>query len=52
MDNVAFLTSGNEVYSKKRAKKRGGLEELTFNPDERKYLYPFVVVNAYPTETI
>jgi hypothetical protein len=42
MDNVAFLTSGNAVYSKKRAKKRGGLEELAFDPEERRCLHPIL----------
>jgi hypothetical protein len=52
MDNVAFLTAGNAVYSKKRAKKRAGLEKLTFNPEERRCLYPIPGMNAYSIEPI
>jgi len=40
MSNVAFLTAGSAVYSKKKAKKRAGVEELTFNPEERRCVFP------------
>jgi len=37
MNNTAILTAGNAVYSRKRAKKRARVEELTFDPQQRKY---------------
>jgi len=40
MSNVAFLTAGSAVYSKKKAKKRAGVEELAFNPEERRFVFP------------
>lgn len=37
MNNTALLTAGNTIYSNKRAKKRARIEELTFDPEQRKY---------------
>src|SRR5436190_4212998 len=34
--NTAVLTAGNAIYSKKRAKKRARIEEITFDPEQRK----------------
>jgi ribosomal RNA-processing protein 17 len=41
MNNTALLTAGNAIYSNKRAKKRARIEELTFDPEQRKYGPPF-----------
>jgi ribosomal RNA-processing protein 17 len=40
MNNVALLTAGSAVYSKKKAKKRATAEELAFNPEERMFVAP------------
>lgn len=40
--NTALLTAGNAIYSNKRAKKRARIEELTFDPEQRKYGSPFL----------
>lgn len=42
MNNVAILTAGNAVYSQKRARKRARIEELTFNPESRRYVAGFI----------
>jgi hypothetical protein len=44
MNNTAILTAGNAIYSQKRAKKRGRTEELTFDPEQRKYSPSTVLV--------
>ena len=51
MNNTAILTAGNAVYSHKRAKKRGRIEELTFDPQERKYpsSWPILVLTEVST---
>jgi len=41
MNNTALLTAGNAIYSNKRAKKRARIEELIFDPEQRKYGSPF-----------
>jgi hypothetical protein len=37
MNNTAVLTAGNAIYSRKRAKKKARIEELKFDPEERKH---------------
>ena len=43
MNNTAILTAGNAIYSAKRAKKKGRIEEIKFDPEARRFYLPLAV---------
>jgi len=44
MNNPAILTAGNAVYSRKRAEKCPRVEELMFDPQQRKYTPSWLIL--------